>query len=61
MKSPIISNGRDLVTGRAAAPVWLVTGFWVSIVISVAVVVRRLVAIVHPSQRWTRHLHRMLP
>jgi hypothetical protein len=50
MKSSVISNGRDLVTGRAAAPLWLVTGFWASIAISVAVVVRRLVAIVHPSQ-----------
>ena len=32
------------------APLWLVAGFWASIVIAVAVVVRRLVAIVHPSQ-----------
>jgi hypothetical protein len=32
------------------APLWLLTGFWISIAISVAVVVRRLVAIVHPSQ-----------
>jgi hypothetical protein len=50
MKSSVISDGRDLVTDRTAAPVWLVTGFWISIAISVAVVVRRLVAIVHPSQ-----------
>jgi Predicted membrane protein (DUF2306) len=50
MKSSSTSNGRDLVTDRAAAPLWLVTGFWVSIAISVAVVVRRLVAIAHPSQ-----------
>jgi hypothetical protein len=50
MKSSITNNGRDLVTGRAAAPLWLLTGFWVSIAISVAVVVRRLVAIAHPSQ-----------
>jgi hypothetical protein len=49
MKSSVANNGRDLVTGKAAAPLWLVTGFWVSIVISVAVVVRRLVAIAHPS------------
>jgi hypothetical protein len=40
----------SLVTGRASAgPLWLVTGFWISIAISVAVVVRRLVAIMHPS------------
>jgi Predicted membrane protein (DUF2306) len=51
MKSSLPSNGRDLVTDRAAAdPLWLLTGFWISIAISVAVVVRRLVAIVHPPQ-----------
>jgi Predicted membrane protein (DUF2306) len=50
MKSSITNNGRDLVADRAAAPLWLLTGFWVSIAISVAVVVRRLVAIAHPSQ-----------
>ena len=49
MKSSVANNGRDLVPGKAAAPLWLVTGFWVSIAISVAVVVRRLVAIAHPS------------
>jgi hypothetical protein len=49
MKSPITTDGRDLATVRAAAPLWLVIGFWVSIAISVAVVVRRLVAIAHPS------------
>jgi hypothetical protein len=50
MKSSIMNNGRDLVTGGAATPLWLLTGFWVSIAISVAVVVRRLVAIAHPSK-----------
>src|SRR5260370_15372097 len=51
MKCSVASNCRGLVTGRAvAAQLWLVTGFWISIAISVAVVVRRLVAIVHPSQ-----------
>jgi hypothetical protein len=50
MKSLATINGRDLVTTRAGAPVWLVTGFWISIAISVAVVVRRLMAISHPSQ-----------
>jgi hypothetical protein len=50
MKSSITNNGRDLVADRAAAPLWLLTGFWASIAISVAVVVRRLVAIAHPSQ-----------
>jgi hypothetical protein len=50
MKSSMTDNGRDLVTGGTAAPLWLLTGFWLSIAISVAVVVRRLVAIAHPSQ-----------
>ena len=31
-------------------PLWLVGGFWASIVIAVAVVVRRLIALAHPSQ-----------
>jgi hypothetical protein len=40
-------------SGQAAtrtAPLWLLAGFWASIVIAVAVVVRRLVAIAHPPQ-----------
>jgi hypothetical protein len=50
MKTSVTSNGRDLVSGTAATPLWLVTGFWISFAISVVVVVRRLVAIAHPSQ-----------
>ena len=50
MKTSVSGNDRTPVAGRAAAPLWLLTGFWVSIAISVAVVVRRLVAIAHPSQ-----------
>src|ERR1700736_3242032 len=50
MKSSITNNSGDLFTARAATPLWLLTGFWISIAISVAVVVRRLVAIAHPSQ-----------
>ena len=50
MKVSVANNGSNLVTDRATAPLWLMTGFWASIAISVAVVVRRLVAIVHPSQ-----------
>jgi hypothetical protein len=49
MKISMATNERNLVTGRASGPLWLVAGFWISIAISVAVVVRRLVAIVHPS------------
>jgi hypothetical protein len=50
MKTSVSGNDRTPVADRAAAPLWLLTGFWVSIAISVAVVVRRLVAITHPSQ-----------
>src|SRR5260370_42014246 len=50
MQSSVTSDGRNLVTGRATPPLWLVTGFWISIAISAAVVVRRLVAIVNSSQ-----------
>jgi Predicted membrane protein (DUF2306) len=49
MKSSVTSNGHDLVV-KATAPLWLRIGFWVSIAISVGVVVRRLIAILHPSQ-----------
>ncbi|HEX3569839.1 MAG TPA: DUF2306 domain-containing protein [Acidobacteriaceae bacterium] len=31
-------------------PMWLLVGFWISIAIAVAAVVRRLVALAHPSQ-----------
>jgi hypothetical protein len=48
MKSSATINPH-LVASKPAAPIWLMTGFWVSIAISVAVVVRRLVAIAHPS------------
>jgi hypothetical protein len=50
MKTSVTNNDRHLVPSTAATPLWLLTGFWVSIAISIAVVVRRLVAIVHPSQ-----------
>jgi hypothetical protein len=49
MKILATNNGSNLVTDRTKAPLWLMAGFWASIAISVAVVVRRLVAIVHPS------------
>jgi hypothetical protein len=49
MKISMATKDSRLVTGSASAPPWLVTGFWISIAISVAVVVRRLVAIMHPS------------
>ncbi|MCU1293670.1 MAG: hypothetical protein JWP08_2520 [Bryobacterales bacterium] len=50
MKTSVSSKDRNPLAGGAAAPLWLLTGFWISIAISVAVVARRLVAIVHSSQ-----------
>ena len=50
MKTSVTRNDRNPVAAKVVAPLWLLTGFWISIAISVAVVVRRLVAIVHPSQ-----------
>jgi hypothetical protein len=50
MKISVTGDDHKLVADGTAAPLWLMTGFWISIAISVAVVVRRLVAIVHPSQ-----------
>jgi hypothetical protein len=35
---------------RRGAPLWLLAGFWASIMVAVAVAVRRLVAMAHPSQ-----------
>ena len=37
-------------TSSPAAPAWLRLGFWFCILIAVAVVIRRLVALAHPSQ-----------
>lgn len=36
--------------GKSGYPYWLKIGFWVCIVIAIAVVLRRLVALVHPQQ-----------
>lgn len=44
---------RSIETGgaeKAGYPYWLRIGFWVCIVIAIAVVVRRVVALVHPQQ-----------
>src|ERR1700741_129678 len=38
------------VNNARSYPGWLKTGFWVCVVIAVAVVVRRVVALAHPSQ-----------
>jgi len=45
-----VRDRRPVQIQTRRTPLWLLTGFWISIVISVAVVVRRLVAIAHPSQ-----------
>jgi len=50
MKTTLNSIDSNPIVSKTATPLWLLTGFWASIAISVAVVVRRLVAIVHPSQ-----------
>jgi hypothetical protein len=56
MKLSLANDCHNLVTDETApplmkrgTPLWLAAGFWTSIVISVAVVLRRLIAIVHPS------------
>lgn len=52
-KTAAVTTPVDAGLGSSAmgtAPLWLVAGFWASIVIAVAVVVRRLAAIAHPSQ-----------
>src|ERR1700740_2314659 len=46
----IVSGGDPERQGRAGYPLWLAIGFWGCVVIAVAVVVRRLVALAHPSQ-----------
>jgi hypothetical protein len=47
-----IDGGQQLGAGgvQRRAPLWLKAGFWVCIVIAVAVALRRFVALVHPSQ-----------
>jgi hypothetical protein len=45
-----IESSNTLRLRTKAAPLWLRAGFWICIGIAVAVVVRRLVALAHPSQ-----------
>jgi len=47
---PAVRDRGPVQIQKQRTPLWLLTGFWISIAISVAVVVRRLVAIAHPSQ-----------
>jgi hypothetical protein len=48
--SPVPVRDSPVQIQKQRTPLWLLTGFWISIAISVAVVVRRLAAIAHPSQ-----------
>jgi len=41
---------------RRGTPLWLLSGFWISVVIAVAVVVRRLVALAHASKAGPRQM-----
>lgn len=56
MKLSLLNDPQRPVTYKVAGPttrgtpMWLMAGFWISIVIAVAVVVRRLVALARPSQ-----------
>lgn len=50
MKTAITRIDDTSAASMAAPPLWLRAGFWASIAISVAVVVRRLFAIFHTSQ-----------
>ena len=56
MKLSLANDWHNLVRDETAllmrrgAPLWLAAGFWISIVISVAAVLRRLIAIAHPSR-----------
>jgi hypothetical protein len=43
-------NAAQINGVQRRAPLWLKTGFWACIVIAVAAALRRLVALVHPSQ-----------
>jgi len=48
-KSPV--HGTDVrEASRSVYPGWLKTGFWVCVVIAVAVVLRRVAVLVHPAQ-----------
>jgi hypothetical protein len=48
MQTSLNSIDSSPIVSKTATPLWLLTGFWASIAVSVAVAVRRLVAIVHP-------------
>src|SRR5579863_6277028 len=41
--------GLNSIEGPSKRPLWLLLAFWASVAISIAVVVRRLIALLHPS------------
>jgi hypothetical protein len=49
-RAPVAGNRTENSTDPYRYPGWLKTGFWICVVIAVAVVVRRVVALAHPSQ-----------
>jgi hypothetical protein len=46
---PTSQREKQFVEQQAASPLWLRAGFWICTLIAVAVVVRRLVELIHPS------------
>src|ERR1700675_4519810 len=47
---PPEGRGNESLTGRPVSPLWLRVGFWICIVISVAVVIRRVYAFMFPPR-----------
>jgi Predicted membrane protein (DUF2306) len=45
-----MQNENDIKTKEPRHPVWLLSGFWFCVVISIAVVVRRLIELIRPAQ-----------
>lgn len=50
MKKEAHSNKRTAISSGREDPLWLRAGFWMCIVIAIAAVLRRVVALAHPSQ-----------
>jgi hypothetical protein len=49
-KVPVAESGMEKSSYPSLYPGWLKAGFWICVVIAVAVVVRRVVALAHPAQ-----------
>ena len=48
--NPLVYETSAAMKQRGLAPLWVRAGFWICIVIAVAVVIRRVVALIHPPQ-----------